>query len=294
MSLQEQVYGLDDIYNQFSIVVRSVGISPNEHQVDTVHLDVMKTGQLHEEISEQEKGDLKQAIYKAVGKSFPLEITSYVIPKEAEAVGEITEINAEDQLLLIKNLEWCKDKACEKYESFWVKPDKDIKINSEKQKGELRFDQLQIGDWIEVWTKGAVLQSLPPQIFALEILVKEEKVEPVVSLSSLLQTDFEHIDQIDIKYGDGKSLTLIDKKVIEQIAAKLKKIELMKARDQRTVLGFLYSMDLTIGDRKIRYSSGLRFDDLKYLRNPLTEELNNEIVRLGRGNISNLLPGIRF
>ncbi|MFD0696897.1 hypothetical protein ACFQZT_22780 [Paenibacillus sp. GCM10027628] len=292
LSLQDQVYALDQVYKQFSLVVRSVSTSLNEHQEDMILLDVRKIEQHREALGEKETADLKQAIYKAIGRSFPLEITSYVIPNEAEAVGIITEIDAEDHKVLIVNPEWCLDRDCKEHESYWVKPENDIKIISEVQDGMLNFGQLRIGDWIEVWSNGAVLQSAPAEMLALDIVVKIEKNEPAVALSSLLKTNFEPIKQIDIRYGDGKSLTLTDEKVLERIASMLKKIELTPARDQRTVIGFLYFMDITIGDRKIRYENDLRFGDLKYLHNFLTQELNDEIVRIGREKIPNLLPGI--
>lgn len=195
--------------------------------------------------------------------------------------------------MLLVNPEACSDKECKKKEKFWVSLEKDAIIVTNDSNASSKFEDLKLGDWLHVWTTGAILQSYPVQYTALDIEVVEPEDETPVALSALMKTDFNGIKQIDVRFGDGNKLAITDSKSLEDISSKLKRIELVRANDQRTWIGFLYEMELTIGDNKFQYGTSLRFDNIKYKQNAVTTELNDYIVALGRASIPNLLGGIQ-
>ncbi|MCY9696019.1 DUF3221 domain-containing protein [Paenibacillus alginolyticus] len=292
-NLQERIYHLENVYKQFSVKPLSLSKSESEYPNGAFHLQLLKLGNHREELSLQEKSQVKEAIYKATGSRFSLDITTLVITKEEELVGYISELDTKEQKMLLVNPEACLNKECKEIEKFWVKLDEDAVIVTNKSNGSNKFEDLKLGDLLHVWTTGAVLQSSPPQFTALDIEVVEPEDETPVALSTLMKTDFNGIKQIDVRFGDGKKLSITDTKSLEDISSKLKRIELVRANDKRTFYGFLYGMELTIGDTKFRYGTSLRFDNIKYKQNSVTTELNDYIVALGRASIPNLLGGIR-
>lgn len=292
-NFQDKLYHLENVYKQFSVKPMSFYKSEAEYPSGTFHLQLLKLGNHREELSLQEESQIKEAIYKAIGSRFSLDITTLVISKEEELVGYISELDREDQEILLINPEACSDKECKEAEKFWVKLEKDAGIIMNKRSGSNKFEDLKLGDLLHIWTTGAVLLSYPPQYTALDIEVVEPEDETPVALSALMKTDFNDIKQIDVRFGDGKKLTITDTKSLEEISSKLKKMELVRANDKRTFYGFLYGMELTIGDNKFRYGTSLRFDEIKYKQNLVTTELDDYIVALGRASIPNLLPGIQ-
>ncbi|MCY9666310.1 YobA family protein [Paenibacillus alginolyticus] len=292
-NLQDRMFHLENVYRQFSVKPMSISKSELEFPNGAFHLQLLKLGNHREELSLQEKGQIKEAIYKAIGSRFSLYITTLVIPKEEELVGYISELDREEQKILLVNPEACLDKECKEKEKFWVKLDEDAVIVTNKSNGSNKFEDLKLGDWLHVWTTGAVLQSYPAQYSGLDIEVVEPEDETPVALSNLMKTDFNGIKQIDVRFGDGKKLAITDAKSLEDISSKLKRIELVRANDKRTIVGSLYGMELTIGDNKFLYGTSLRFDNIKYKQNSVTTELNDYIVALGRASIPNLLPGIQ-
>ncbi|KRF23148.1 hypothetical protein ASG93_29685 [Paenibacillus sp. Soil787] len=292
-NLQDRIYHLENVYKQFSVKPMSIYKSEGENPNGAFHLQLLKLGNHREELSLQEKSQIKDAIYKAIGSRFSLDITTLVISKEEELVGYISELDKEGQKMLLVNPEACSDKECKKKEKFWVSLEKDAIIVTNDSNASSKFEDLKLGDWLHVWTTGAILQSYPVQYTALDIEVVEPEDETPVALSALMKTDFNGIKQIDVRFGDGNKLAITDSKSLEDISSKLKRIELVRANDQRTWIGFLYEMELTIGDNKFQYGTSLRFDNIKYKQNAVTTELNDYIVALGRASIPNLLGGIQ-
>lgn len=291
-NLQDRIFHLENVYRQLSVKPMSISKSEVEYPNGEIHLQLLKLGNHREELSLQEKGQIKEAIYKAIGSRFSLDITTLVIPKEEELVGYISELDTEDPKMLLVNPEACSDKECKEIQKFWVKLDGDT-ILTNTSNGTIKFEDLKLGDWLHIWTTGAVLQSAPPQFSALDIKVVEPQDETPIALSALMETDFNGIKQIDVRFGDGKKLSITDTKSLEDISSKLKRIELVRSNDQRTFYGFLYGMEITIGDNKFRYGTSLWFDEIKYKQNSVTKELNDYIVALGRASIPNLLSGIQ-
>jgi hypothetical protein len=111
-------------------------------------------------------------------------------------------------------------------------------------------------------------------------------------LSDILQNDFSLVSQIDVQFGDGKKLIINDKDQINEIVRHLKEINLEKSEDQTQSHGYLYFLDLSLGDKKVRYSSDLWFDHTRYQANQQTKEFDKLIVEYGRKIFPNLLPGI--
>lgn len=292
-NLQDRIYHLENVYKQFSVKPMSISKSESEYPNGAFHLQLLKLGNHREELSSQEKGQIKEAIYKAIGSRFSLDITTLVISKEEELVGVISEINRGEQKMLLVNPEACLEKECKEKEKFWVKLDEDAVVVTNKSNGSNKFEDLKLGDWLHVWTTGAVLQSYPAQYSGLDIEVVEPEDETPVALSNLMKTDFNGIKQIDVRFGDGNKLSITDTKSLEEISSKLKRIELVRANDKRTFYGSLYGMELTIGESKFQYGTSLRFDGIKYKQNSVTTELNDYIVALGRASNPNLLSGIR-
>ncbi|MEC0229617.1 hypothetical protein [Paenibacillus alba] len=283
--LQNQVFQLENVYSRFSVAPMNMYVSMEGQPRETLHLELRILGKPREELSDQEISRIREAIYKAVGKRFNLEITTRVIPKEAEIVGAISEIDSTNRQVLIVNLD------SENTEKYWVNVVDDIVIR--RGEGDAKFEDLKLGDWLNVWSTGAVAQSLPALATALEIEIAEPQDTTPKALATLMGTDFKDIKQIDIRFGDGKKLVITDNAMIADISSKLLNIELIPSRDQRTVIGFLFSMELSVGDRKVKYGNPLWIDGVKYQQTVLTEELNKDIVKYGRANLPNLLPGIK-
>ncbi|NOU91420.1 DUF3221 domain-containing protein [Paenibacillus sp. LMG 31460] len=292
-NLQDRIFHLENVYKQLSVKPMSLSKSEGEYPNGGFHLQLLKLGNHREELNLQEKSQIKEAIYKAIGSRFSLYITTLVIPKEEELVGVISELDREEQKILLVNPEACLDKECKEIEKFWVSLEEDTVIVTNNSDGSNKFEDLKLGDLLHVWTTQAVLQSSPPQFTALDIEVVEPEDETPVALSVLMKTEFNGIKQIDVRFGDGKKLAITDTKTLEEISSKLKRIELVRANDKRTFYGFLYGMELTIGDTKFQYGTSLTFDNIKYKHNSVTNELNDYIVALGRASIPNLLGGIR-
>lgn len=292
-NLQDHIFHLENVYRQLSVKPMSIYKSEREYPNGAFHLQLLKLGNHREELSLQEKSQIKEAIFKAIGSRFSLDITTLVIPKEEELVGYISELDWKEQRMLLVNPEACSDKECKEIEKFWVKLEVDAVILTNNSNASNKFEDLKLGDLLHVWTTQAVSQSYPPQYTALDIELVEPEDETPVALSALMKTDFNGIKQIDVRFGDGKKLAITDTKSLEEISSKLKRIELVRANDKRTIYGFLYGMELTIGDNKFQYGTSLRFDGIKYKQNSVTTELNDYIVALGRESNSNLLGGIR-
>ncbi|OPH59258.1 hypothetical protein BC351_20280 [Paenibacillus ferrarius] len=289
--LQNQVFQLKSVYSQFSVAPMNMEVSMQDQPRETLHLELRILGKPREELSNQEIIQIREAIYKAVGKRFNLEITTRVIPKEADIVGAISKIDSTNRQVLIVNTDNCRDEACVNTEKCWVNFVNDVVIRHGER--DAKFEDLKLGDWLNVWSTGAVEQSLPGRATALEIEIAEPQDTTPKSLATLMGTDFKDIKQIDIRFGDGKKLVITDNAMIADISSKLLNIELIPSRDQRTVLGFLFSMELSVGDRKVKYGNPLWIDGVKYQQTVLTEELNKDIVKYGRANLPNLLPGIK-
>ncbi len=111
-------------------------------------------------------------------------------------------------------------------------------------------------------------------------------------LAGILQDDFSVVAQIDVQFKDKKKLMINDKDQINEIVRQMKEINLEKSEDQSLIIGYLYFLDLSVGDKKVRYSSNLHFDHTRYQDNQQTKELDKFIVKFGRETFPNLLPGI--
>ncbi|GFZ95663.1 hypothetical protein GCM10008018_47540 [Paenibacillus marchantiophytorum] len=290
--LQTQIFELDAVYQQYSVKPLRMDISLKGQPRETVNLQLRKLGKPREGLNMQENTSIKEAIYKVIGKRFPLEITTKVIPLEAEVVGAITEINETERRVLIINREGCVDGPCQfQPEAYRLKLEEDTVIRSGS--GPLKFEDLKVGDWLHVWTTGAVEQSYPAQMVALEMEIAEPLDETPIALTTLMKTDLKQMDKIDIRFGDGKNLEITDSEWLADISAKLQKIELVPSRDQRTYYGYLYTMEISIGDKKFKYGSSLDFDGLRYKQNMQTKEFNDDLIAKARTSIPNLLPGIQ-
>jgi hypothetical protein len=114
----------------------------------------------------------------------------------------------------------------------------------------------------------------------------------LIPLSDIMQNEFSLVTQIDVRYGDGKRLIIQDMDQISEIVRFMKEIQLEKLEYQTPSQGYLYYMDLTIEDKKVRYFSDLKFDKIGYKANQQTKELNKFMLEYGRKTFPNLLPGI--
>jgi hypothetical protein len=127
-----------------------------------------------------------------------------------------------EQMILIVNPETCIVES-KKIDKFWVSLENDAVIVTNSSDSFNKFEDLKL------------------------IEVVEPQDETPVALSALMKTDFKGITQIDVRFGDGNKLAIIDTKSLEDISSKLKRIELVRANDKRTIYGSLYGMELTMG-----------------------------------------------
>lgn len=137
---------------------------------------------------------------------------------------------------------------------------------------------------------------------ALEFNVLDEDADrqPSPPLTERLNTTLEHITKIEVRFGEGRQLTYTDKPGIDTIAKRLKLIHTAKSPDQRKGTGYLFDIEITEGDRTIRYTDTLKLNDISYFntlqlgdvsykQTSQTEELRNFIIQLGKNKYPNLL-----
>lgn len=97
----------------------------------------------------------------------------------------------------------------------------------------------------------------------------------------ILNSDFDKITKVEIKYGDtGKVLQIKDAQTISEISSKLKEIKLRKKSDQYFGVGYLYYLTITDGDNELTYSNTLSVENVRYDSTHLANELDKHILAL--------------
>lgn len=264
-------------------------------QNEALHIQVRNQHRHWEHPSDQSIAELRQTLYEFAGSPFPLFLETYALsPDKPEIKGRITKIDeASQRALIIDPSEPLSDGYPD---ATWIKMFEDGNIVRSADKIALEFKDLKIGQRVEGWTWGIILESLPAQTELLELIVLEEPEEdgPYIPFTAMIGNDLEGVTKIDVRYGDGHSLTIEDDYLIRGITGLLQMTLFKKSDDQEPVFGYLYVMDLYIGDQKIRYNSNAYYHSIRYTSNPITQVLDESVVNYGRKQIPGLLPGIKI
>ncbi|UQZ84834.1 hypothetical protein SK3146_04089 [Paenibacillus konkukensis] len=101
-----------------------------------------------------------------------------------------------------------------------------------------------------------------------------------IPLTQILNNDFNHIARIEIRYMDRSLLEIKDSDVIDDIAARLKSVELLTALHQDKTAGWMYYMDIYTGEEKVRYINTLQLNGRRYLHSSATDSLDAFILSL--------------
>ena len=114
-----------------------------------------------------------------------------------------------------------------------------------------------------------------------------------VPLTAVLGIDLVAVERIEIRYGDGRGLTVTDPETVQAIAERLKAVTVRESEAKG--VGYLYFMDLFQGDRTRRVGDRhTQLDGRTYetADDDAGRALNALILSLGRERMPDLLPGV--
>ncbi|KIL35653.1 hypothetical protein SD71_12190 [Cohnella kolymensis] len=88
-SIPQQIMALNNVYEK-------QGVQPHSaySEEGQVYLEVHKSRKPWEDLSEDDKQKLEEAIFDSLHRTFPLEIKSFVLPDKADITGKITAVDA--------------------------------------------------------------------------------------------------------------------------------------------------------------------------------------------------------
>jgi hypothetical protein len=161
-AVQDRLFKLDDVYRRSS--VKLMGAYRNN---GTVVIMVRKLNDHHIGLTEEETSELKQAIYAAVGATFPLDITSMKLDEHGDISGVIKAIDKEKQRVLIENPDNILSSG--KPDAIWFTFAPDAVIAGADGTTGLTFADLRTGQRAEAWSNGFIADSYPAQATALEL-----------------------------------------------------------------------------------------------------------------------------
>lgn len=170
--MQNLVYNMDAVFDKHNVQKMS-GWSDN----NTVHLEIRKLHSHREKLTEDELEQLKQDIYSTAGKTFKLEISQSVLDEKPNMRGRIEDIDEEGKRLLIVDSSRMIDTEQTMPDAAWYSVDgpDTIMVNSGSDKP-LTMADIKIGQTVDVWGSGMMLESYPGQTSALELaVVKSEE-----------------------------------------------------------------------------------------------------------------------
>jgi hypothetical protein len=127
-----------------------------------------------QEVNFLEKRILKGKVYQAIGKRFNLRIVECCVPKYADVIGVIKDIDVARKRVLIVD----DDKKIgntELPDAAWVSIREDTSI---RKRGfiftnSVTFDQLTVDQSVEAWSSGFMDTSYPGQTEAVKLMISE-------------------------------------------------------------------------------------------------------------------------
>lgn len=209
--------------------------------------------------------------------------------------GNVTQIYAEQQTFLLGHSALLPDSRYRDCVEIRITRDTVIKNTDTGQT--IGYKDLEPGMAAEIWADQAKLVSDPSELHAAEIHVHKRSALELTKapLTEVLGTDFSGIAKIEVRYGDGKLLTIKDQEQIKSITEKLRAIQVSVSYDQIPRYGYSYYMKLYKEDSKepaFVLGSSFMQDNIRLEAGPEGQELNEYMVKLGRTSIPNLLPGL--
>ncbi|MDR6549972.1 DUF3221 domain-containing protein [Paenibacillus qinlingensis] len=133
-----------------------------------VFLEVRRVGEHDKTLSDAEKSKFKQAIFKAVGAEFPLNITVYAIDEQSGTKGKITAIDGKGRFLVVKTDKFINQEK-KMPDATWYAMSDDAVIMYEGKK--FNVTDMQIGSSVTVWSEGMMLTSYPGQTTGLRLQI---------------------------------------------------------------------------------------------------------------------------
>lgn len=185
VQIQERLFQLDEVYKPFAVQPMT-GFTQDK----TIYLQVRKLHKHREPLSKEEIDKLRNAIYESLGQRFPLEISSFTLPQQADITGKITSIQEKERRVLIVDREKTFGTERKMVVATWVKIELDTAMKQKVSEKPLTFEDLKVGQTVEAWSSGLMLDSYPGQTSALElnVLASEQGSEDMEGAVSKIET----------------------------------------------------------------------------------------------------------
>lgn len=123
-------------------------------QEGAIHAKFRKLYRHREQLTESEIAALKEGLFEMAGKPFPIEVTTFVLGSTPPIVGEITQINAEQQQVLVEN-PYLQIGQPSWSDAYWVDMLADTELQRKSDGKPLTFEMLKLNQWVEVYNDGA-------------------------------------------------------------------------------------------------------------------------------------------
>jgi hypothetical protein len=136
-----------------------------------IWIHVRPTEDVERPISESALDEMRKHLFELADKEFPLRLTVLSCCEQpADITGKITKIE-EKRALIVDETK--KNGNTDDPEATWVSMNPDGKL---VRGGEsIRFEDLKVGQQVQAWSTGLMLQSYPGQTSAVKLEVLREK-----------------------------------------------------------------------------------------------------------------------
>ncbi|ULL17094.1 hypothetical protein DVH26_23210 [Paenibacillus sp. H1-7] len=244
--------------------------------------EVRKLYRHRDELNDQETEALKNEIFKELGGSFPLSITTYALADKADLRGNIVSIDAAGNRVLVVNYDKRTGLEISSPKASWIRLVADTSVHRTGHDSQLSLHDLKTGQTVEVWTAKFTLLTYPGQTTGYEIAIVDEAKpgEEGIPLGTILDVDLARIDTIELEFKVGKPLVIHDPSIIQAIAERMQRIRLLAADLYPLSDNQPYIMTLHQADKKAVYNAHLVLQQLPYSPNSLTADLDDYILKL--------------
>ncbi|WP_240417288.1 DUF3221 domain-containing protein [Paenibacillus periandrae] len=267
---------LEPLFARFSVEIVSLYIENG-----IARLEIRKLYQHREKLNDEEVEALKNAIFKSVGGSFPLSITTFTLSDKTDRAGKIMSIDKLNKRVLVVYYDKRIGMEHSIPGAYWFGLAADSNIHRKGYEFQMNLDDLRVDQTVEVWPARASLMSYPGQTTAYEISIVEDAKpgEEGILLSTILGLDLTRIDKIELEFKEGKhNIVLQEPDILQAITERMQYIRLQIA-DQYP--GYdTYTMTLYQADKKFIYSGNLVLLLLPYRPTSLTIDLDTFIQKL--------------
>jgi hypothetical protein len=168
--IQEKItQHFDDIQEELGIEIQSIGTRKYD-----IFMTFRSLNAFGEKKSEEQLEELKQYLFELVGQEFPIELKHWTPAGEGDLKGKITDID-EARVLIVdrdQTLGQTGDPT-----ATWVSFTDDAEIIFQETGEFLFFDDLTIGQRVEAWSTGMMLDSYPGQTAAVRLIIHETEKE---------------------------------------------------------------------------------------------------------------------